>query len=270
MMTFEDILVETAERLGLAAYASDDSGGATLSGMPAATLDRLKRTVNHARKALYAERQWLWLRTRITIPLTSDGTGTYNIPGDPFRYQLPARYQGPALEPFVLLSSTSTTVPNNRQITQTTQARLDSMIGDGTAVAGPTLSTMVAFDREYNEVHGATVWTLTVWPKPDDSLSIKATLRHSDADLVQLNEIEPCPFPLAVVAYAIFEYVKSGATTQGVAYEQAIRDRDEWKQRLLDHDNRERPSTLGRSVPTTPHYPTFNEQYPFSGTVVAS
>jgi hypothetical protein len=87
-MTFEEIILDCAERWGHADETGDTAGIPTDDYL----LDKIKRKVNAGYRAfLTANPKWTFLEERVQIQCYPDGDGPYNIDGDAGRYRLPSR-----------------------------------------------------------------------------------------------------------------------------------------------------------------------------------
>lgn len=249
-MTFREIILRVALASGTAAYAAGSDNSPTVPADPA-TLALLKMAINDGRRAFYAEsanrvpggtaRAWRFMRPRFDMTLATTA-GPTNIDDDISRIRLPLDVQGPP--DGAVRCGLSGTSGYGQPLLVTSMDAVDAMHFQSPDAVG--LPSAVAFERARvapgagDEPH----WEMRVWPSPDLAYTLRARLTRRFRDLSDPNDIEPSPHPLAVVAYALYELVRS---TLGVDPAKATLDRDTWLDRARIQDAAESPTSLGVS-----------------------
>jgi len=249
-MTFREIILRVAIAAGVAVYPSGSDNSPTIPADPA-TLALLKIAINDGRRAFYAEtanrvpggtpRAWRFMRPRFDVTLATTA-GPKNIDGDISRYRLPADVQGPP-DGDVRCGLADTSGYGHALMTTSMDA-VDAHHFAQPEAEGPPL--VVAFERaRVGETAGdEPAWEMRVWPLPDQAYTVRSRMTRRFRDLVDLNDVEPSPHPQAVIAYAIYELVRS---TLGVDVGKATLDRDTWLDRARIQDAAESPTSLGVS-----------------------
>ncbi len=249
-MTFREIILRVALASGVAVYPSGSDNSPTIPADPA-TLALIKMAINDGRRAFYAEtanrmpggtpRAWRFMRPRFDVTLTTTA-GAANIDGDISRYRLPVDVQGPP-DGAVRCGLTDTSGYGHGLLVTSMDAVDAAHFAQPTATGVPL---EVAFERaRVGDAAGEEPqWEMRVWPLPDQAYTIRSRMTRRYRDLVDLNDVEPSPHPLAVVAYAMYELVRS---TLGVDPNKAMSDRAEWLDRARIQDAAETPTQLGVS-----------------------
>jgi len=98
-LTFQDVIIEVAELVGVADYDDGGAGAATLP-TDAHDLEKVKRVITNAiRQFMYTDVPqptgfWRWRKRILSIAMEPDADGPLNIEGDAGRYKLPYDFNG--------------------------------------------------------------------------------------------------------------------------------------------------------------------------------
>ena len=91
-LTFRDLVVRTAEYMGVADY--DDAGVVAIPA-DAHDLEKVKRIVNDGIRMFITDAKptgWYWRKRFLSVTFNAAGTGPFNIEGDAARYKLTTPY----------------------------------------------------------------------------------------------------------------------------------------------------------------------------------
>ena len=250
-MTFREIILRVAMSVGAAKYPSGADNSPTLPDDPA-TLSLIKIAINDGREALYSEnanrnpdgsaRAWSWMRARFSLTCNTTGAAANNIDADASRYTLPDDAMGPPVGKmtFGIAGESGHGAP----IGVTTIEAVDAMHQSSPDGSGRPVWAAFVESRFGSEAGRSAPWELRIWPDPDQAYVLSCRLPRRYRPLADLNDIEPCPLPLAVVAYAVYALC---GTSLGVDAAKAEQDRDAWLYRLRTHDAATDARSLGQS-----------------------
>lgn len=249
-MTFGQLILRVAMAAGVPVYPAGSDNSPTIPTDPA-TLSLLKMAINDGRRTFYAEnanrspagtpRAWRFMRPRFDVTLATTA-GPANIADDLSRYRLPMDVQGPP-DGAVRIGLADTSGYGHTPLLTSMDA-VDAMHFNSPEAQGAPVA--VAFERSRVGLAAGDepYWEMRVWPLPDLAYTVRCRLTRRFRELSDVNDVEPSPHPLAIVAYAMFELVRSSL---GVDAAKAAMDRDQWLDKARTQDAMEGPVALGPS-----------------------
>lgn len=249
-LTKKEILLRMAVELGVCDYPNTADNAPVLPADPA-TLARLEKAYEDGREALYHEDPTLnCLRPNRRITL--DPTGAACVNGEADRYAMPESVEAPPLGKMVFYYPDSGGVGGYVQVTswQRLNALRASRAGGATNTGKPTL---VAF-WPMGQLKGdsASRWEMRIDPAPDKAYILEAPFKTQCVPQSDWDEIEPIGYPLAVLAYGVYEVQRVNPMGTGPTQEQALSNRNEWLRRIITNERSQNPRTLGRSGAALP------------------
>jgi hypothetical protein len=162
--TFEDLIIEVAEFMGVAYYGADGDEAAQVP-TDAHDLDKIERLVNQGVSHFIndaPQEGWRWQRPILSITINSDGTGPDNIDGDPARYLLPDSFTGTPDGPIRYAADSN----HATHIEWCHEARIRDMRETVTNSSYPTRAAVRAYKQSQNDLIR---WELIVWPDPQSA-----------------------------------------------------------------------------------------------------
>jgi len=243
MQTFADILLKLGRRVGFVEYDDDDSTPTLPTD--AARLHRLKEAINDGREALYAERggNWHWLRDVERVTMSDDGTAANCVDSDPGQYLLPASVAGQDGSSVIVEDEDGTSGTRidlcDVNLVRRRRAQLPDRSG---------WPEMAAVQRPHSDPSSRLPrCVLWVYPNPSEAFVVTVQVRRRFAPLVEMTDVELCPYPEAVVVYGLFAFQQKGAVPDAGNAADIASERAEWLSRLIDEDARSRGRAIGQS-----------------------
>lgn len=268
MLSFRSIITRVAQAVGVASYGTTADNAADIPGDPN-TLALVKQAVNDGRAAFYAESSrttpsaepalWHFLRPIHELTLSTTGTAANTIAGDPCRYQLPPHLAGPSTNAIVCRVPDGAAGGHEPLMTSMDRVRAAAAAAPS-ALGRPAMVGFAPMDAT-DELGGPRI-EVRIYPRPDKAYVLELPMRRVWTPLVDLNEIEPSPYPHAVVAFAVYELVQNSNVPSAPDAAAADKTRGEWLARARAAEAAFSPRTTGVLVP-----PDFNPRpmRPFIG-----
>jgi hypothetical protein len=239
--TFAELILDAAERLGVAEYVDPLTGESSAAQIPTDphNLDRCKRLVNRGIRRFYAANpRWRFLEDTVKITISNDPANA--VDGDTARWKLPPGFEGAPRgrwsvnQPGTFVSST--------WIIHTDANRVRAMLAQGQNVGRPTMAATRPLTKERS-------WELLVYPRPDQVYQVAAEYVLMPRDLVELDDRHYGGRTLdhAVLQCVLYEMAIADAKNpneQTVAIAQANMDTAMAQAFALDRANR--PAQLGQ------------------------
>ena len=207
-LTFNDLILRTAEFLGLALYGAD---GTTAADIPtnAHDLDLCHRLVNDGYRRFYnSNPQWNWTNQLFTITFDSEAAGDKIVDGDASRYYMPDGFYGHLLSPFTYAENTG-----SRDITEVAEDVIRSRFAT---------STVSGYPVEYaiRPLHGGDKrrWEVLFWPRPGSDYVVNARCRIYPNKLIELTDVPNAGFQFdeAILAACLCEAEAQREDTTGI------------------------------------------------------
>lgn len=203
-LTFRALILRVAEAIGVPLYSGADAAAIPSN---AHDLDKCKRIVNDALRMFYlAYSSWSFLRPKLEIVLSTDGTGPYNVQSDASRYRLPWFVQGPPREAWTF------SLPGSSgywgEIGSVGIAELRKARAAFTGTTGcPKMIAMTPSSDVPVGIGGRQGWELNVYPDPDQAYSVVANYSVQPRDLTALEErvLAPSLHDAAIQALCVAE-----------------------------------------------------------------
>lgn len=238
--TFEESLIRLAVAAGMANY---DGQEAALPDDPL-HLDRLKRAYNDGYERFLRHRaRWTFMEMPFELTTTSDGTGAYNVEGDPARYALPDFLIGcrPKGNWHYTDSSAiySTVIDTSWEIVRARYA------SHGNDAGVPQIAACQRMSNPADSINNADRWEVIFWPPPGAVYTLTALFSVMRRRLVELTEKHPAGMihDATINACAKFEFFKDDS---GPLREPAVLEMGEALDRSVQIDLQNEPKRLGR------------------------
>lgn len=239
-----------AVELGVCDYPATADNSPVLPADPA-TLTRLENAYEDGREALYQEDSRLTCM-RPNRRITLDPTGAACVNGEADRYAMPESIAAPPLGKMVFYYPDSGGVGGYVQVTS--WQRLNALRASRAGVTSNTgKPQLVAFwPMEQLKGDGVSRWEMRVDPAPDKAYILEAPFAVQCVPQSDWDELEPLGYPLAVLAYAVYEVQRVNPMGTGPTQEQALNNRNEWLRRIIGSDRSQAAIGLGRSGAALP------------------
>lgn len=180
-LTLDDLVLRVAEAFGLADYSGDKAAVPTSPH----DYDLCLRAVNDGIARIYrANPRWNFLRQTVRFPMSTDGTGPWNIESDPARYRMPWFVSTPPEESAICLTGSTST-----QFTVPVVALAYVRNARAAAASDSGTPQIAAVDRSQVASLGSRPqWEMVVYPDPDYAYVVEATFRCFAPRMVEACE----------------------------------------------------------------------------------
>lgn len=178
-LTFNDLILRTAEFLGIADYTS------SVAGIPtdAHDLDLCKRLVNDGyREFIRAKSNWQFLSVLLTVTFDPTGLSSGNVASDPSRYYLPDGFYGALVAPWTYPS----TGPRIR-IEEIHEGRIRELLAGASYTGQPRLVAMRPVPQ--TNTSSGKRWEAIFYPAPSAVYTVTARGRTFPDALTTLTDV---------------------------------------------------------------------------------
>lgn len=248
MMTLRDMIIRVAQAVGVASYGSGNDNTAGVPSDPN-TLALVIQAINDGRAAFYAESSklspsvepgvWQFMRPVYELTLSPDGTGPFNIGGDSARYRMPQHLAGPSTNTVVCRGAGGGSRPLVTSMDRVRASHAASPSSRG-------IPSMIAFGHLAPAPGDVgTPLELRVFPSPSEAFVLEVPMRLAWVELRDLQEVEPSPYPHAVIAFAVYQLVQHANVPSGPDVASADKTRAEWLSRARSMETTLSPRTTG-------------------------
>lgn len=247
--TFREFQVRLCEHLGIA----DLSGNAPAPTGDPRELDMVKRVINEAVKELWSASdprtgqtvRWSFATPLISLKLSADGNGPYNIAGDPYRYRLPRGVVSAPIGKVIWQDESG----GGGYVRDTSIDMVLRKIASDPRSSGPPMYVAVWHDSTSEIQSGETVpLELRVYPRPHRSVTITARFRVEPVRMVNDGDrpMVPSIHDNTILDLAVERAVSTGGITSATDVAVA---RERSRKSLIasiDADYDMRPNSMGR------------------------
>lgn len=243
-MTFEALILDLASRSGNAYHGENGDEEAQLPADPR-VLQQLMDYINRGyRWFLQQDTDWSFCAFPVTMTTSSDGTGPYNVAGDPGRMKLPHPIRSRPRKNLTYQDRGT----NLEQVVVYTPEQLQRLRQTSPSSGCPQFAAFRQIpeaDRKPGE-HPNT-WEMLLWPSPDSAYVLEATFRIVPYPMVEPSERHAAgaDHDTTLLAAAAYEWAMRDSTEP---HEKAtlLAERTTAITNSLKLDRKKRPPRLGK------------------------
>lgn len=191
-LRFRDLILRTAEWLGVADYTDKTGGKTGKAQIPTKEhdLDRCERIVNDAWRGFATrstttvdgrpvKHSWRWLRQYFELALSATATDQANVDGDAARYVMPWWFSGVAHRDWNFSSDTVGDVI--RVVSESEVERMRSGTGENTGP--PNYCAFRRLPPDHPRSQQGRRWEAVFYPTPGESMTVNILLRAEPTGL---------------------------------------------------------------------------------------
>lgn len=242
-LTFRELLTRVAEECDWAYYDPNNPDSPADIPRDRQLLDKMKRGVNDGLRRLYRAYSWSFLRPAVSIPLTTDGAGPFNIDSDATMYALPWNVQGRPLNGWQW-GLTDQTISGKAADCSIEAVNLKHLSVN--SIGYPQMIGLAPFPQS-GDSGDRQRYYFRVWPTPQDAYTVQATFLQTPIAMVQLTDrhVAGAMHDETVLAFALLAVKEHDA--KDPAMRQTYKDRaDRALAESIRVDQENVPRSIGR------------------------
>lgn len=242
-MSLEDLLLDLADKVGLASHGSNGTSAPTIPD-DEADRARLIHYINAGYKLfLRDDPDWTFLEIPVSITFNPDGDGPFNVAGDAGRYRLPHPVRSRPRGNWVYQDQSSVFA----QVIDYAPRRVEIMRQANGASGIPEYCGCRRLPVTDGTEQPKLAWEALFYPKPSSVLTVTAPFRVVPYNLVELHERHVCgaDHDHSIVAAAWYLWELKDETEPG-SLALATADKDNAFAASKELDGRNRTRRYGR------------------------